>query len=179
MPLYAAAPPSRQRGVEEILQRIRAVIRDITVPSWLESPPRNFGDASAGTIKADEWRTLITINIPLALISIWGVSDSDSDMKAALDHTMSLVSAVYLACARMTTTERASAYRSCITSYVGNLQTLYPTISLRPNHHAAFHIYDYLVLFGPVHSWWTFPFERLIGVLQRLPHNHTSGEFPL
>ncbi|KAI9464872.1 hypothetical protein HD554DRAFT_2026214, partial [Boletus coccyginus] len=45
-----------------------------------------------------------------------------------------------------------------------------------PNHHASFHIYDYLVLFGPVHSWWTFPFEQLIGVLQRLPNNHKSGE---
>ena len=107
------------------------------------------------------------------------MGDPDSDMKAALNHTMSLVSAIYLACARMTTTERASAYHTCIASYVGNLQNLYPTISLRPNHHAAFHIYDYLVLFGPVHSWWTFPFERLIGVLQCLPHNHTSGEFPL
>ncbi|KIJ57971.1 hypothetical protein HYDPIDRAFT_44688 [Hydnomerulius pinastri MD-312] len=71
---------------------------------------------------------------------------------------------------------RASAYRSCIASYVGNLKRIHPAFDLRPNHHASFHIYDYLLLFGPVHSWWTFPFERLIGTLQRLPSNHKTGE---
>lgn len=40
----------------------------------------------------------------------------------------------------------------------------------------AFHIKDYLVLFGPVHAWWTFPFERLIGMLQRMPNNGKIGE---
>ena len=89
---------------------------------------------------------------------------------------MSLVLAVYLACARTMTLERASAYRSCITNYVGNLKSVYPLSSLHPNHHAAFHIYDYLILFGPVQSWWMFPFKRLIGALQRLPSNHKPGE---
>ncbi|KIK20276.1 hypothetical protein PISMIDRAFT_106073 [Pisolithus microcarpus 441] len=71
---------------------------------------------------------------------------------------------------------RAKAYRTHIASYVGKLKALYPTCNVRPNHHAAFHIYDYLHLFGPVHSWWTFLFEHLIGILQRIPTNHKSGE---
>jgi len=45
----------------------------------------------------------------------------------------------------------------------------------RPNVHAAFHIYDFLLLFGPVMSWWTFPFEHLIGVLQRINTNNKIG----
>ncbi|KAF9233015.1 hypothetical protein BU15DRAFT_7288, partial [Melanogaster broomeanus] len=162
-----------------VLERIREVIRDISIPLWFESAPRNFGGASAGSIKADEWRSLIMVYVPIALISVLGAHNPDSDTVAVLDHTMSLVSAVYLACARTMTLERASAYRSCIASYVGNLKSLYPSFSLRPNHHASFHIFDYLVLFGPVHSWWTFPFERLIGVLQRLPSNHKPGESSL
>lgn len=36
---------------------IREVIKDMVTPSWLESVPHNFGDALAGTLKADEWRT--------------------------------------------------------------------------------------------------------------------------
>ncbi|KAF8139724.1 hypothetical protein EV363DRAFT_1151720 [Boletus edulis] len=134
---------------------------------WFKSAPHNFSNASAGTIKAAEWCSLITVYIPLGLISIWGTCDSDSDTKVVLDHTMSLVLAIYVACAHMMTVERASVYCSCITNYVGNLTHLYPTIPPRPNHHVAFHIFDYLVLFGPVHSWWTFPFKHLIGVLQR------------
>ncbi|KAF8576401.1 hypothetical protein K439DRAFT_1622880 [Ramaria rubella] len=32
-------------------------------------------------------------------------------------------------------------------------------------------------LFGLVQSWWCFPFECLIGMLQWLPHNHKFGQF--
>ncbi|KAG1867179.1 hypothetical protein DFJ58DRAFT_654533 [Suillus subalutaceus] len=63
---------------------------------------------------------------------------------------MELVCAVYLACARTTTAERAHVYHSHIVHYVENLKTIYPTFALHPNHHAAFHIYNYLLLFGPV-----------------------------
>lgn len=92
---------------------------------------------------------------------------------------MELVCAVYLACARTMTAERARTYRSHIVEYVGNLTKVHPAFAPRPNHHAAFHVYDYLLLFGPAHSWWCFPFERLIGILQRLPVNHKSGmSFP-
>src|ERR1700692_1572565 len=153
----------------------------MTTPTWLGSVPKNFGDASAGTIKADEWRSLITIYLPIALVSLWGAGTSHSSdehavhLRIILDHTMELVCAVYLACARTMTTRRAEAYRSHIATYVGKLQKIHPTFSLRPNHHASFHIYDYLLLFGPAHSWWCFPFERLIGILQRLPVNHKIG----
>ncbi|KIK20354.1 hypothetical protein PISMIDRAFT_51162, partial [Pisolithus microcarpus 441] len=134
---------------------VRSVVRDTVTPSWLGSVPINFGDSAAGTIKADEWRTLVTVHLPLALISLWGTTQANPrnndgpDLRVVLDHTMDLVS---------------------------TLKTIYPTFSVRPNHHASFHIYDYLMLFGPVHSWWSFPFERLIGMLQRLPKNHKSGE---
>ena len=104
-------------------------------------------------------------------------SDLASDTILALGSTVSLISAIYLACSRTMTLERASAYQSCITNYVGNLKSVYPQSSLCPNHHAAFHIYDYLILFSPVQSWWTFPFVHLIGVLQCLPSNHKPGEF--
>lgn len=175
-PLSSIAPETQNVGTVP-LERIRDVIRDISIPSWLGSVPKNFGDQAAGTIKADEWRSLITVYIPIALISLWGTGDSKSNFQPMLDHTMDLVSAVYIACSRTSSVERAKAYRSYIANYVGNLKRIHPNFSLRPNHHASFHIYDYLLLFGPVNSWWTFPFERLIGTLQRLPSNHKAGEY--
>ncbi|KAE9396172.1 hypothetical protein BT96DRAFT_825122, partial [Gymnopus androsaceus JB14] len=46
------------------------------------------------------------------------------------------------------------------------------------NIHMANHIYNFLKLFGPVISWWCFPFEHLIGVLQKVNTNdHIGGEF--
>lgn len=97
-------------------------------------------------------------------------------MDPFLDHTMSLVCALIIACKRVTTNDRASSYRAHITKYIGQLQVVYPALNYRSNHHVSFHIYDFLLLFGPIHSWWTYPFERLIGILQRLPHNHRFGE---
>ncbi|KAJ7166892.1 hypothetical protein C8R46DRAFT_899467, partial [Mycena filopes] len=44
------------------------------------------------------------------------------------------------------------------------------------NHHFAMHLPAFLLLFGPVHGWWTFPLERLTGKLQRVPTNYKPGE---
>ena len=149
------------------------------MPSWLSSVPHNFGDAAAGTLKADEWRTMTTVYLPVALISLWAkgstqptqVSQSATvRLKRILDHTMDLVSAVSLACMRTTTETWMNAYQLHLASWVSNLKILHPGAEHQVNNHMAFHIYDFLHLFGPVRSWWCFPFERLIGKLQRLPH---------
>lgn len=163
------------------MERIREVIHDTDTPSWVNSVPKNFGDASAGTLKADEWRTMFSIYLPIALVSLWGEGTSHSSAEVSsklrdmLDHTMALVSAILIACLRTTTLARASAYRAYILEWINGIGRLYPHVDHRTNNHMAVHIYDFLILFGPVRSWWTFPFERLIGQLQRLHHNHKSG----
>ena len=166
------------------MQRIRDVIRQTTTPSWLNSVPRNFGDAAAGTLKADVWRTMYTVYLPIALVSLWGEGTPHSSMAEAtrlhhiLDHTMMLVSAVTLACKRTMTEARAAAYRACVAMWVADSKVIHPETKHRPNHHMAHHIYDFLLLFGPVRSWWCFPFKCLIGQLQRMPMNHRFGELP-
>jgi len=167
-----------------VISRVQEVIKNTHAPSWLGSVPRNFGETSAGTIKAAEWRVLITVHLPLAFISLWGDGTSHDRpedalaMRKILDHTMSLVSAVILVCYRSMTARRAEDYLKYITQYVRDLKTLYTVwdVNYKPKHHMAFHLFDFLVLFGPVRSWWMFPFERLIGHLQRLPHNHMHGK---
>jgi len=95
------------------MRRIKDIIRDITTPSWLESVPNNYGDAATGTLKADEWRNLSTIFIPLALISMWGEGTSHPSpqdavmLRQILDHTMLVVSAISLVCMRTMTQTRA------------------------------------------------------------------------
>ncbi|KAF9027871.1 hypothetical protein BDP27DRAFT_1142325, partial [Rhodocollybia butyracea] len=63
----------------------------------------------------------------------------------------------------------ASAYRKYHATWVEDLKTLFPHTRagrMCPNIHAVGHIYDFLLLFGPVISWWCFPFECLIGAIQ-------------
>ncbi|KAI5998397.1 hypothetical protein F5J12DRAFT_724865 [Pisolithus orientalis] len=124
---------------------------------WLGSVPSNFGDVSVGTIKADEWPSLIMVYLSPVLINLWGTSNDCSndgaDLKAILDHTMDLVSAINLACTQIMSTLQASAYHANISSYVGKPKALYPTFDAQPNHHTLFHIYDYLLLFGSMQLW--------------------------
>jgi hypothetical protein len=169
-------------GTPQVMAQIRKVIHDTDTPSWLSSVPYNFGDASAGNLKADEWRTLSTVYLPISLVSLWGEGTTHhspsvaASLRQVLDHTMALVSAVSLACERTMTDTRMLAYRNYITQWVGQLPQIHPNSSRkRTNFHMAIHVYDFLRLFGPVHSWWSFPFERLVGQLQRLPHNHKFG----
>ncbi|KIM67399.1 hypothetical protein SCLCIDRAFT_108212, partial [Scleroderma citrinum Foug A] len=134
------------------------------------SVPADFGDARAGTVKVDEWCTLATVYIPLALVSLW------AKLRTILDNTMYLVSAIHIACSSTMTESQVLAYHSCITTWLKTLPDVLPKATICPNCHMACHIYDYLKLFGPVQSWGCFPFECLIGHLQRLPLNDKFGE---
>jgi len=96
--------PPPQISTPQVLAHIRKLVNDMVTPSWLQSVPCKFGDKSSGTLKADEWRTMATIYLPIALISLWGmgtVHKSSADaiyLHAVLYHTMDLVCAVSIAC---------------------------------------------------------------------------------
>lgn len=166
----------------EVMQTIRDVISQTTVPSWVSSVPRNFGDAAAGTLKADEWRTLITIYLPIALIYSWGELASHPTPYAAarlrevLDHTMLLISAIVIACKRNMSEYRCQAYLQCMTQYISSLISIHPHATHRPYGHMSLHLPHFFNLFGPAKTFWTYPFERLIGHIQRLISNHRLGK---
>jgi hypothetical protein len=86
---------------------------------------------------------------------------------------MSLISAVIIAASHTTSTAQADAYLKHMTAYLTGVKKLFPEYKFVANHHMAMHLHEYLRRFGPVHAWWTFPFERIIGILQRIP---TSGK---
>jgi hypothetical protein len=65
---------------------------------------------------------------------------------------MHLVSAIQIACYRVMTVSRMTAYQTCITSWLADLKLILPDAPICPNAHMACHIYNYLKLFGPVRS---------------------------
>jgi hypothetical protein len=150
-------------------------------PSWLDSVPFNFGDKAAGTLKAAELRVLATLYIPIALVIRWGEGSIHDDpatasfARRALDHSMALFSAIIIVCYRSSSSPRSEAFLQYILEYIRDLTTIHKHVQHRPSGHMAVHLYEFLVSFGPVRSWWTFPFEHLIGRLQQLPHNDHFG----
>jgi hypothetical protein len=159
----------------DVIEAVRNVIVKVKKPSWVRTVPRNFGDKAAGTPKADEWRMLYTIFLPIALVLLWGRGVPTSRNRHVLEVTMCLVSLVLAACQNTMTAQSANDYRGYLVRYLDGVKEHFPDAKMVPNMHVAFHIYDFLFLFGPVRSWWTFPFERIIGRLQQLPQNHIYG----
>ncbi|PPR04345.1 hypothetical protein CVT24_013201, partial [Panaeolus cyanescens] len=54
------------------LTTIRTCIANTVIPSWVERPPRNLGEASHGKLKADTWLSLFSVFLPLIIPEIWG-----------------------------------------------------------------------------------------------------------
>ncbi|KAF9261328.1 hypothetical protein L218DRAFT_870323 [Marasmius fiardii PR-910] len=176
-------------GTPETLAHIQHVIQTVVTPAWLHSVPKNYGELKAGSIKADEWRILSSVQLPIALITLWGDDDGcvppSDDTEAgllfrALDHTMALFQATIICCRNTTSSSRTAAFRKYLAIWVKDLRSIYPHISQgipRTNVHAASHLFDFLLAFGPVISWWCFPFERLIGTVQKInTSDHIGGK---
>ena len=167
----------------DTIQYIQEVIKNTSTPSWVNSVPKNYGEANAGTIKADEWRILSTIYLPIAFTTLWGYENGrypgkNNHTLQILDHTMALFQAVIIMCSDAMSVDRATRYRELIKHWIADLHRLHPeTLKHKncDNVHAALHLYDFAILFSPVMSWWCFPFERLIGTLQDINTNDRVG----
>jgi hypothetical protein len=162
------------------MEEIWSDIRVMATPSWMASVPKDLGSGNHGKVKADQWRILGTTYLPVSLVRLWGKvhpGDQRSERcRKILDITISLLSAVTIATSRVTSCSRADSYLQHMQAYLNGIQELFPEYKLHPNHHMALHLHEYLILFGPVHAWWTFPFERIIGQLQRIPTNSKIGK---
>ncbi|RPD78430.1 hypothetical protein L226DRAFT_543787 [Lentinus tigrinus ALCF2SS1-7] len=172
------ADPVNEIFTSSVLKELRHDIRQMYLPSWLEKPPSNIGDTSHGKLKADHWRTLCTVPMVMTLVRLWGTSRSVGQEAQALDNFMHLVAAVDLATRRTMSVDRANQYDVHMEAYIRGMLSIY-NVDLVPNHHLCLHLKECLLLFGPTHGWWAFPFERYNGMLQKLKTNQKLAEIPL
>ncbi|OAV91085.1 hypothetical protein PTTG_05486 [Puccinia triticina 1-1 BBBD Race 1] len=145
----------------------------IMIPTCISRAIPVLGQASYGTLKADNWRNLFTIQLPLCLIPLW--NSKDSYTTKLLNNFADLVSMVNLALKRKMSADIIAKYRKHNRAYLESSLGLFPDRPLAPNHHMSLHIPDSLERFGPVRAWWTFPFERLMGQVIKTCHNNRIG----
>ena len=148
-------------------------------PSWVTSVPTTLS-SSGPKLKSDQWRTVGSLYLPVTLIRLW--SDTKPDDKKGkkrqelLHLTMLLSSAVAAATTRVTSLAHTNDYLTYMIKYREELQRLFPDYACHCNHHMAMHIGDFLMRYGPVYGWWTFPYERMIGIVQTISTNYKSGK---
>ncbi|KAG2740871.1 hypothetical protein P692DRAFT_201686852, partial [Suillus brevipes Sb2] len=153
---------SAEALTDEEINAIQAELSGIKRPSWHRGPPKNLGDAEHGKLKAEQWRTAIEFDLPVILVKLWGAQHGGEERRQKLAHSTMLLA--------------MAQYGKYMKAYLESIRDVFPGHSLRPNHHACLHLHEFLLRYGPMHGWWMFPFERIIGVLQKTNTNHKIGE---
>ena len=98
------------------MDEIHGDIVNMLQPSWLISVPSNFGSASHGKLKADQWHVLGTTSRLWSVVEV-GNPCSERCCKI-LDVTMSLLSAVTIACSQVTSKKHAELYLNNMHSFL-------------------------------------------------------------
>ncbi|KAF9488639.1 hypothetical protein BDN71DRAFT_1512883 [Pleurotus eryngii] len=107
----------KRLSTPETMAHIQSVIKNTAMPSWFDKPPQAFGEAAMGKLQADEWQSVSSIYLPLALVSLWG-EGSQMDLHPdreyywqVLNLSMLLASAMFLVSRCTTTMQTAEVYR--------------------------------------------------------------------
>ena len=159
------------------LEAIRVDICRIILPSFVESPPRNFGCKSHGKLKANTWFIFLVICAPITFIRLFAELDKDDRKRVLMEHLLHLSNALAIASSRSLNAELIGEFRRLLEAYILQIPLLFPDRNcLVPNHHMALHVWEYMVEFGPVYSWWAYPYERVNGIIQKTKSNFKSCE---
>lgn len=145
-----------------------------TLPSWLAHVPHNLGSAGHGKLTADQWRTTCCVHLVITLCRLWGTL-SASRQREMLDNFLALVTTVRWATMRSVSENHITTVNSMLLEYLTGIVKLYGEHALIPSHHLSLHLPECLHSFGPVHSWWAFPFERYNGILRGKNMNNKLG----
>jgi hypothetical protein len=175
---YKHHAPIGRQDLKQIQDFIKATVR----PQWQRGPPPNLGEPGHGKLKADQWRTTMEFDIPVALAQLWSKGEENGDdpnccrQQKLLKSTMLLATALRWATSHRTSAKHVNEYMTNMRAYIESIRELFPDRDLRPNHRSALFIGDMLMRFGPTHGWWCFASERVNGRLQQVNTNSKLGE---
>lgn len=156
---------------ESQLDMIHTCIKLVSLPTWVQRPPVNLGDASHGKLKAQEYLTLFSVILPLIIPELWHFPlASDNDLQN-LECFYHLVVTTNIICSFQTSNEEADVYTQHYVQYRTIIQDLFHHWPALPNHHWALHNGALLKNWGPLPSVSEFPGERLNGMLQKIKTN--------
>lgn len=161
------------------MAEVRRDMEELSLPSCVPPAPQAVGSARAGTLGADEWYTLCTVNLPVTLVRLWGTMPPESNENRMLLNFADLITAVKIATQKSLTENEISSYYAHMSRYLEGLPSLFPGVTLTPNHHLSLHIADNLRDWGPASGTHLFGFERGNLVLCSVETNNKIGILPL
>lgn len=149
------------------LQTLQEKSENITFPYGVGRIPLKIGSSFAG-FTADQWRLWTTVLSPIVLKGIL----PDEDLRIWLLFVRSCT----ILCSRIITLSDVHEADTYLVQFCKLFQHKYGQASVTPNMHLHMHLSQCLMDYGPVHSFWCFPFERYNGLLGAYHTNRKSVE---
>ena len=169
------APSAKKSAVlgAAILKEISDDQARLKLPSYVTAGPRKLGSTEQH-MTADKRRSVATIHLVITLIRLWG--HEQGRKRDMLENYMHLVMALQIASMRTIDDEDIKLYTYHYKAYLEGFVQLYKEVPVHPNNHMCLHLGMFLRLFGPVHSWWSWVFERYNYLLQNISTNSRFGK---
>lgn len=146
---------------------IQEKVDNMNPPSKIGRIPRKIGSGFAA-FTADEWKHWIMIYSLYALLEILP-EDHYCLWKLLVDCCLCL-------CQPIMTLQSADHAHKLIVQYCKMFETLYGCEHCTPNMHMACHLSDSIKDYGPLSSFWCFPFERYNGILEGIKKSWLEPE---
>ncbi|PLW22271.1 hypothetical protein PCANC_28642, partial [Puccinia coronata f. sp. avenae] len=135
---------------KDALAFINRLLPRIHIPTWIQRALPILGKASFGSLKADKWRNLFTVQLPLILPVYWATGRPVA--RSLFRNFAHLVSMVKLALKRSINLETVEMYRKHTLEYLQSCRLLFPNVNLAPNHHMSIHLTEGMENMGPSRS---------------------------
>lgn len=161
------------KEVLEEVQRDRALT---LLPTGFLAAPVAMGSSGHGKLSADQWRSACTIHMVFTLPRLWGFDAPGTRNYEMLDNFLHLTAATNIALSRVMSNEKAERFQYHMTTYLKGFRVLFPDAPIIPNQHLSLHMPSFLRDNGPIHPWSSLLYERINGLLQKIPTNHKLGE---
>ncbi|KZV59474.1 hypothetical protein PENSPDRAFT_678949 [Peniophora sp. CONT] len=152
------------------IMMIRNAIAQVSLPTHIDRPPTNLGQARHGKLKADAYLVLFAFIFPLIIPEIWWSFPIPSYERDLLESFCHLIVSTFIVISYKSSAHDRSSFAYHYTSYRRSIQELFPNPS-KPNHHYAMHYPTIMENWGPVAALNEFAGERLNGQMQRTKTN--------
>ena len=142
-------------------------VNSITPPTKVGRIPRKI-QANFSSFTADEWKNRIL------LYSVYSLYDviPEADFKC----WYLFVDSCHILCQSVLTTSQVSEAHDILVNFCERFESLYGKDRCTPNMHVACHLKECILDYGPLSSFWCFPFERYNGFLEGLQKSWNGPE---
>ncbi|KAL5500372.1 hypothetical protein EMCRGX_G011923 [Ephydatia muelleri] len=158
------------RGIEFVLkdyQTMQEIIDSTRVPPFLGRIPHKI-ESKVSSLTADQWKNWVLVYSVPILHTILSLDD--------LRCWSHFVEACSLLLKPIVTIDDVIKGDEKLTAFCNTYEKLYGKNKCTPNMHLHLHLKDCMLDYGPVHSFWCFPFERYNGVFESFQKNWICPE---